>query len=241
MDEFNENELSDVVIDYERNKKFFDKKYMKNNATLRGIGWGLAVVGAICVLLVMYARMWVLSAVAWPLLIAGVVILCVVLAKQVKDSEVTEVFEGKNKQFTEVCREKLDFPDDFSVMAMTFMGCRLESGTEDLRKLKNGNYINQSPEITVLYIDSKKKRLFIGCRCYSLTEASEKTEFLEIPYGDFDRAEIVRESADDGKGKLSRFVLSGEGKEIFSSPLSDSDYYKEEFIGDIVHKKELKR
>lgn len=240
MDQYNDSEISDVTIDYARNKKFFDKKYMKNNSILRGIGWVLAGVGGVCAALAMIG-VWALYMVGWPLLITGVVILCVALAKQVKDSEVIEVFEGKNKQFTEVCREKLDFPDDFTVMSMTFMGCRLEKGTEDLRKLKNGNYINQNPEITFLYIDSRKKVLFIGYCCYSLTEESEKVEYLEIPYADFDRAELVRESVDDGKGKLCRFVLSGAGKEIFSSPLSDSDYYKEEFIGDIVHKKELKR
>lgn len=239
MDQYDESQLSDVTVDYDRNAKFFDKKYMKNNAVARGIGWGVAGVGALCVILNMFGLgFWFMYVVGWPLLIIGVVILCVVLAKQVKESELTVVFESKTKQFSETCRDKLEYPDDFEDNSLVFNGCRTADGS-DLRKLKSGNWINPNPEITVLYLNGKNRTLFIGVCRFSLVKEEQSAEFQEIPFADFDRSQIVSETV--GGRPVSRFVLSGGEKELFTAPIADIDYYKEEFISNLIHKKDLHR
>ncbi|MGM9637412.1 MAG: hypothetical protein ACI3YK_05430 [Eubacteriales bacterium] len=243
MDQYNESEKSDVSMDYVRNAKFFDEKYMKKYGILRAIGWALSIVGAACVLISMFGGrrgMSFFHFIGWPLLIPGVVLLCIVLNKLIKESEITEVMDVKEKRFADLCNEKLGYPSDVTDESMIFTGCEITSeNMGDLRKLKSGNYIGTNPQITHLYVDLMKKRLCIGSYTYSFVEDKEKTEFQEIPFSDFDRSEIVTEKV--GNVDSRRFVLSNGNKEIFSSPISADDYYKEEFIGGIVHKKELKR
>lgn len=243
MDNYNESSKTDITVDFLRNAKFFDAKYMKKYGLLRAIGWTLAVVGAACVLISMFGGrrgMYFFHFIGWPLLIPGVILLCIVLGKLIKESEITEIMEVKEKHFSDLCNEKLGYPSDVTDESMTFTGCEITSeNVGTLRKLKSGNYIGTNPQITHLYLDLMKKKICIGSYTYSLTEDKENTEFQEIPFSDFDRSEIVTEKVGDVDSR--RFVLSKESKEVFSSPISANDYYKEEFISGIVHKKELKR
>ncbi|MGM9680698.1 MAG: hypothetical protein ACI3XR_04245 [Eubacteriales bacterium] len=243
MDQYNESEKSDISMDYSRNAKFFDEKYMKKYGILRAIGWTLSVIGAVCVLISMFGGrrgLYFFHLIGWPLLIPGVVLLCIVLSKLIKESEITEIMEVKEKRFADLCNEKLGFPSDVSEESMIFTGCDVTSeNASDFRKLRSGNFISPRPQITHLYVDLMKKKLCIGSYTYSLIEETEATDFQEIPFSDFDRSEIVTEKVGDIDSR--RFVLSLGDKEVFSSPIAASDYYKEEFIGTIIHKKELKR
>lgn len=243
MDDYSDSSKTDVSMDYSRNAKFFDKKYMKKYGILRAIGWTLAVVGAACVLISMFGGrhgMYFFHLIGWPLLIPGVVLLCIVLSKLIKESEITEIMEVKEKRFADLCNEKLGYPSDVTEESLIFTGCEITSeNAADFRKLRSGSYIGTRPQITHLYVDLMKKKLFIGSYTYSLIEESEATDFQEIPFSDFDRSEIVTEKV--GEIDSRRFVLSLGDKEVFSSPISAIDYYKEEFIGAIIHKKELKR
>lgn len=242
MDDYSESSKTDIDMDYSRNAKFFDAKYMKKYKTLSTVGWVLAIIGAVCVLISMFGGrhgMYFFHLIGWPLLIPGVVLLCIVLGKVVKESEIAEIMEVKEKRFADQCNEKLGYPSDITEESMTFTGCEITSDNAGgLRKLRNGSYISTQPKITHLYIDLMKKKIRIGCYLYSLIEEKEEVVFQEIPFSDFDRSEIVTEKV--GGVDSKRVVLSLGDQKVFSSPILSSDYYKEEFIGTIIHKKELK-
>lgn len=241
MNDHYESNITGIDIDYERNKKFFDRKRRKKMSTFYAVSAACAGVGGLMVVLAMYFSIFFFYIPGWSLLITGAVLVCVALAYIIKESDVTDIFEVKKGQFDDICGEKIDFPDDMQSMSMSFLGCNVTTENIDtMYKLKSGQYIDSEIVMTFVYVDQKKRRLVIGCETFSLVENKDDIRFAELSYDDFDKAEIVSDKIDDNLS-LYRTVISKDGKTVFDFPFSDFDYSKEEFVGKLSHYKELRR
>ena len=243
MNEMNELEInrefdsSEAVIDFKRNAAFFDKEKNKKLSTWLAIAWTVAIIGGILTLFVMldgFRYRWLMVP-AWLILGVGVLMLLTLLPKVVKESEITEVFKTKSRLFRDIIVDKLEYPSDMATMSMDFMGCVVtDENCKDLRKLKSGNYVDSEMKETFIYINNKKRLLYIAVEDYSLIEEKDSYFYTEIPFDHFDKAEIVSSELKNGV-KISDFVISKDGEPIFKSPISNLDYYKEEFMNTIEH------
>lgn len=241
MNEHYENDVTGIVVDYERNKKFFDRKKRTYGARFYAISATLAGLGGLMVILAMCFSFYIFYLPGWLMLIAGAVMVCVSLAGIVKESDVTDIFDVKKKQFDDVCGDKIGYPDDMEDMSMSFLGCNITPENIDkMYKLKNGQYIDTDIVMTFVYVDNRRCRVFIAEENFSLIEPKDGSSFTELSFDDFDRAEILSDKITD-KISISRAVISKEGKTVFEFPFSDNDFSKEEFIGKLAHYKEMRR
>ena len=232
-----ETDASEIFIDHARFRNFFDKKYVKKVSTWLVIAWIVAIIGGVLAYLVTVNRwsMGWLAVPGWLVFGAGVLLLIIFLPKVIKESELTDVFKGKSRLFKDIISDKLEYPEDMGTMSISFMGAIVDDSTRDvIRKLKSGNYVSPEMRETVIYCDTKKKGLFIAIDNYSMVEDKEKFYFKEIPFSDFDSAGIVKEEIAVG-AVSDRFVVKKGEIEIFSSPMANNDYYKEEFMNTIEH------
>lgn len=241
LNEHFESDITGIEVDYDANKKFFDKKRRQKVGAFYTISVAGAALGGLFVYFAVFLNFGILYIPGWTLIVAGAVLACIALAKTVRESDVTDIFDVKKKQFDDICGDKIGWPDDIENMSMSFMGCNITADNIDkMYKLKDGKYIDTEIVLTFIYVDHKKQKLFIAEETYSLLEPKDSVKFIEIPYSGFDGAEILTEKITD-KISLYRGVISDGGAKVFDFPFSDNDFSKEEFIGGLPHYKELRR
>jgi hypothetical protein len=240
MDQRVENDLTEVEIEYPRIARFFDKKFVKRYTILFVIGGILAALGGaiIVVNLLGHYSLFMLQTPGWISLVIGAVILSIAFSRIVKESEIRDICEIKEKRFLESCWEKLDYPEDKGDMSILLHGYQLDDGKgQMIRRLKAGNYIGTEPTVTLLYIHTKKKELAVFTSRFSLVENKEEKRFETFSFSDFEKAEIVPEKINDQITSY-RFLLKNGEKILSSSPMTHTDYYIDEFLQKIAHSRE---
>lgn len=226
-------------MDYQQNAHFFDKAYNdKTNkifipsAIVFGAGLVLAVLGMVT----RGVMTWIGNSIGWPLMIVGITFLLIALNRRVKESDVIGEVDELVKEVNAVCAEKLDYPNNLDEQGISLLGCTItDENADNAVKLKSGNYLDTDLLISYLYI--KKNSVYCFRRTISLIEEGTKDDELDIPYESFDNVKVETETI---KGKIIvhyiRFYNNNE--KIFEAPLTDNDYYKEEYCEKIMHNRE---
>ncbi len=226
-------------MDYKSNEHFFDVKYNKKTSMIfvpgaiaAGIG-GFLIAGSY----IIGGFFWMLSNIlGWPLLIAGVVLLCVAFSRMVKESEVTGETDELIKALKDECIEKLEYPSDADSKAIVFAGCHITNDNIDTaRKLKSGNYINENLILSFFY--EKNGVVNITQRTVSLVKEGYTDVEKKLSFDDFDNVAVETDTLKN-EVKINFVRFYKDGKVIFETPLVDNDYYKEEYFNSIMHDKE---
>ena len=224
-------------MDYQANARFFDRQFRKRNSTWRTIGAGASGVGGVFVALSMFMRGgYFFYMFGWPILIFGVVVLLVAANKRVRESDVTSQADTVIDSLKELCKEKLDYPEDFDSRALIFAGCALnEDNISSAKKLKSGNYLG--PELIISIFYEKKGSLFIMQRTFSLIKEGHTDVEKNLSFNDFDSVGVETDTLKNG-ARINFVRFYKDGALFFEAPLVDNDYYKEEYFVTLMHDKE---
>lgn len=224
-------------MDYQANARFFDRQFRKRNSTWRAIGAGASGVGGVCVALSMFMRGgYFFYMFGWPILIFGVVVLLVAANKRVRESDVTSQADTVIDSLKELCKEKLDYPEDFDSRALIFAGCALnEDNISSAKKLKSGNYLG--PELIISIFYENKGSLFIMQRTFSLIKEGHTDVEKNLSFNDFDSVGVETDTLKNG-ARINFVRFYKDGALFFETPLVDNDYYKEEYFVTLMHDKE---
>ena len=154
------------------------------------------------------------------------------IGRNVKESEVTDSIEKLVKEVGDICAEKLKYPKDLDEKAAVFCGSEItpENAGEAVR-LSNGAYIGQ--EIQVTYVYMFRTKLWCYVRRASLVEDSGTADQRDIPFTDFDSVKI--EDEEIAGIKVHHFRLYNGDTLVLDAPVTNVDYYKEEFCEKIMH------
>ena len=225
-------------MDYQANARFFDRKFRKSNARMRAIGAASSGVGGVCVAISMFMRWggYAFYVIGWPLLIFGVVVLLVAANKRVRESDVTSQADIIIDELKELCKEKLDYPEDFDSRALVFAGSVLnDENISAAKKLKSGNYLGSDLVITIFY--EKKGSLFIMQRTISFVKEGHTDIEKNLSFNDFDSVGVETDTLKNG-AKINSVRFYKDGTVFLEAPLVDNDYYKEEYFVTLMHDKE---
>ena len=227
------------IMDYKQNEHFFDRAY--NDKTNKifvpaAIVFGLGLVFVLLGMFVGGMMRWIGNSLGWPLMIVGVVFLLIAINRKVKESDVLGEVDELVKAVNDACAEKLDFPSNLDENGVSLLGCIItEENADKAVKLKSGNYLDSDLLISYLYI--KKNSVYCFRRTVSLLKEGAKDEELDIPFEAFDNVKV---EADTVKDHITIHYIRFYNKKekIFEAPLTDYDYYKDEFCEKILHSRE---
>jgi len=227
-------------MEYKQNRHFFDKEYNKKTNMVfvpASIVFGIGLVLVILSMVGGYGMLrWIGHIVGWPMMIVSIIFIFISLSRKVKESEMLEITDGLTREVKDLCAEKLDYPGDLSKNSVTLFGCVINDENADKAvKLKSGNYLDTDVTITFMYI--KKNSVYTFQRVVSLVEDNTREKEVEIPFTAFDSAKVESEKVKENI--TVHYIRLYNGKEkVFEAPLTDNDYYKEEFCGNIMHIRE---
>lgn len=227
-------------MDYKQNKHFFDKEYNKKTNIVFVPAAVVFAAGLILVILGMVTRFgvmgWIGNAVGWPLMIVSIVFIFISMSRRVKESDILEITDSYVKEVKDQCAEKLDYPSDLSKNSVILYGCVINDENADKAvKLKSGNYLDTDVTVTFIYV--KKSSVYCFRSVRSLVEESVSDKEIELPFTAFDMVKVETEKVkNDITVHYIRFFNGGET--VFEAPLTDNDYYKEEFCANILHIRE---
>ncbi len=228
-------------MDFESNAKFFDKVYRKKNKRQRAIGGVASGIGGACVVLSMIGGwgyfFWILRTIGWPILIFGVIVLLVAMNRHVKESDVTSQTDGIMKEFKDGVNEALDYPKDFDEKSISFFGCYInDENIGETRRLRSGNFITKEMTFSLFY--ETKAGVYIKQKKVSLVDPEGTTEEEKtLSFSDFDKAGVEIDTLKNGV-KISYVRFYKDNSVCFEAPLTDNDYYKEEYFNTLMHDKE---
>ena len=227
-------------MDYKQNKHFFDKEYNKKTnivfvpaSIVFGIGLVLVVLGMVAG----YGMMsWIGHIAGWPMMIVSIIFIFISLSRKVKESDMLAITDEFTKSTRDACLEKLDYPADFSKNSVTLFGCVINDENADSAvKLKSGNYLDTEVTATVIYV--KKSSVYCFKKTMSLVEDKTGGSDVEIPFTAFDSAKVESEKLKGGV-TVHYIRLYNGGEKVYEAPLTDNDYYKEEFCANVMHVRE---
>ena len=223
------------IMDFKRNKHFFDKDFATKTKFMMIVGVVFAAVAALLLVVGWYGPlivwyMWWYG--GTPLIVAGAVLIFVGIGRNVKESEVTDSIEKLVKEVGDICAEKLKYPKDLEEKSAVFCGSEItpENADEAVR-LSNGAYIGKEIRVTYVYISRNK--LWCYVRRASLVQDSGTADQFEIPFTGFDSVKI--EDEEIAGIKVYNFRLYNGKTIVFNAPVTAVDYYKEEFCEKIVY------
>lgn len=227
------------IMDYKQNAHFFDKEYNKKTNMLfvpSAIVFGAGLVFTLLGMFVRGPMMWIGNSIGWPLMTVGVVFLLIAINRKVKESDVVGEVDELVKAVNDTCAEKLDFPNNLDENGISLIGCTITDENADKAvKLKSGNYLDTDLLISYLYI--KKNSVFCFTRTISLVEEGTKDDELDIPFETFDDVKVETETV-KGSITVNYIRFYNKKEKIFEAPLTDYDYYKDEFCEKILHARE---
>ena len=226
-------------MDYNANKHFFDKEYNKKTNMVFVPASIVFAIGLILVILSLIGalRMYMVGHfVGWPLMIVSIVFIFISLSRRVTENDVLAETDALVNEVKSRCSETLDYPSDLDPSSLTILGCVITAENADKAvKLKSGNYLDTDLKISFLYV--KKTSVYCFQRTVSLVQEGVLDVEREIPFSAFDRACVETETV-NGKITVHYIRFYNGSDKIFEAPLSDNDYYKEEFCTNIMHKKD---
>jgi len=224
-------------MDYKRNADFFQNSVAKSAKIFKIVGIALCLVGVIFMILVFTSRsLMKLQIVPLVLLVGGIVAFFWGDAKIVKEEELTDVLDIKQKQVEDIVYEIFNYPANFRKQTKSFVGCDYTKNPGVVRQLNNKEYMSPDCVVTQIYFATEGRKIgaFVYMREFSmLSEAQKDTQKL-IKFEDFDDAGVGH--IDLGEGKKATVVcFYKEGQKIYEFPVMNSDYYSEEFFADLLH------
>ncbi len=223
-------------MDYKRNAQFFDDSAAKKAKMLKLIGIGVILLGLIFTIVVFAARLFKMQAVAIVLIIAGFVVFFWGSSLVVKEEELTDELERKEKQVRDVMYEKFNFPPNYDKRSKTFVGCDYTKTPGVTKTLLNKQELSPDCVATEVYFatEGRKIGVFILSRSFSmLSEVQEDTE-LRLHFEDFDDVGLGHVELEGGK-RAAEVCFYKEEQKVLSFPVMNSDYYSEEFFADLLH------
>ena len=224
-------------MDYKRNADFFQNSVAKSAKIFKIVGVALCLIGVIFMILVFTSRsLMKMQIVPIVLLIGGIVAFFWGDAKIVKEEELTDVLEIKQKQVEDIVYEIFNYPANFRKQTKSFVGCDYTKNPGVVRQLNNKEFMSPDCVVTQVYFATEGKKIgaFVFKREFSmLSEAQTDTQKL-IKFEDFDDAGVGH--IDLGEGKRATVVcFYKEGEVVYQFPVMNSDYYSEEFFADLLH------
>lgn len=229
----NQKTTSNLNMDYDNNKRFFDPANAK----------------AVKKIVIASVPFFVIAAILWILfgwwggtfsliaLVIGGGLMFFALSKNVKESEVTQYLHPARKEVRTLCGEALGYPSDLENESLLFMGAvtgdKLPEGAYPARKLKDGRMLTQELLFTYVYV--RKQGLYVFTRVFSLVEDKIVDETHEFDFNDFDKVSI--EPVGMGN-KANLFKIALGNKVLFEAPLFGNDYAQDEFLSNLMHTRE---
>ena|GEM_PF-1932521 len=224
-------------MDYKANKRFFDKEYNKRTNIVYIPASIMFAIGLVITVLGMVGALrWVGHAIGWPVMIVSIIFVFISLSRKVKESDVLAEVDSMTEAVKARCLDALDYPEDAENNSITLVGCIITPENVDKAvKLKSGSYLDTDLMISFIYI--KKNALYCFRRTVSLIEEGQKDQECELPFTAFDCAVVESEKIKDGL-TVHYIRVKKDGAVVFEAPLTDNDYYKEEFCDSIMHVRE---
>lgn len=229
----NQKTTSNLNMDYDNNKRFFDPANAK----------------AVKKIIIASVPFFVIAAILWALfgwwggtfsliaLVIGGGLMFFALSKNVKESEVTQYLHPARKEVRTLCGEALGYPSDLENESLLFMGAvtgdKLPEGAYPAKKLKDGRMLTQELLFTYVYV--RKQGLYVFTRVFSLVEDKIVDETREFDFTDFDKVSI--EPVGMGN-KENLFKIALGNKVLFEAPLFGNDYAQDEFLANMMHTRE---
>lgn len=222
-------------IEYKRFAAFFKENYDKVTKIMIIAGIIATIVGGIPAILgFMYFfgfydfRFYFLI-----VAVAGVVTWGFGSGRIVKDFEFDDIFYRVSREIKDKCESKFGYADDLK-NAVMFEGYVI--GDEDAANVRKFGSVCVAPMARVCYVYSRKEKLYVFTRTFSLTEDFCEDKEYDVHYSVIESAEYITKELTP-EITVNKILIKDKDRTLLEAFVKVSDYDSESFPEKIIHRR----